>query len=241
MSEELVISEQDPGTIIDNNPKTESSMEIMHVISIDFNYIMYPCIKLYQDLCNEKENASITWNIIENYRGVTKEFLHYDTRSYTKITKMIQSIMYKNPRCKLIGIDKHSDLIDKLSNELDEGNKLDLVNIDFYHDILYSKADKNKALRFSNYNVNNWVGYLFCKDRIESYTWIKAPNSQFYDHNLDGDTPIEFNTVTLDYLDKFIDIPEIWDYIIINFPKYQVPFEYKYLYNLIFELFQRKE
>lgn len=242
MGEELIISEQDPGTVvIDNNNSNETSMEIIHVISIDFNYIMYPCIKLYQDLCHEKENASITWDIIENYRGVSKQFLQYDTRSYMKITKLIQTIMYKNSRCKLVGINYNADIIDNLSKEFDKGNKLDLINIDFYHDILYSKTDKNKVIRFGNYNANNWVGYLFAKNRIEDYTWIKAPNGQLYDHSLDGDTPIEFNIQTLDYLDKLMEIPEIWDYIFVNFPSYQVPFEYKHLYDLIFELFQRKE
>ena len=241
MSEELIISEQDPGTVIvDNSNIDETSMEILHVISIDFNYIMYPCIKLYQDLCNEKENDTVTWNIIENYRGVTKEFLQYDTRSYTKLTKLIQTIMYMNSKCKLVSINKHSDIVDNLKDELLD-KQLDLVNIDFYHDIMYNKDDRANMIDFDKYNSLNWVGYLFSKDKIDKYIWIKAPNSQMYDHSLDGDTKVEFNISTLDYLSILTDIPEIWDYIFINYPKNQVPFEYKHLYDLIFELFQRKE
>ena len=166
MSEELIISEQDPGTVIvDNSNIDETSMEILHVISIDFNYIMYPCIKLYQDLCNEKENDTVTWNIIENYRGVTKEFLQYDTRSYTKLTKLIQTIMSINSRCKLVSIDKHSDIVDNLKDELTD-KQLDLVNIDFYHDIMYNKDDRANMIDFDKYNSLDWVGYLFSKDKI---------------------------------------------------------------------------
>lgn len=243
MSEELIISEQDPGTIIDNN-SSNKSMEIIHVISIDFNYIMYPCIKLYQDLSNEKENAMLTWDLITNYRGVSREFLQYDTRSYTKITKLIQTIMYDtNNRCKLIPIKDHSNICDQFINQ--EGITLDLVNIDFYHDIFYTKDDKNRIINFGTYDSKDWVGNLFLYNKIDSYVWIKAPNSNSFNFGLLEGTNIKFNyedgIKTLDYFDILTDCSDIWDYIFVNFPEHQVPFEYKHLYDLIFELFQRKE
>ena len=102
---------------------------------------------------------------------------------------------------------------------------------------MINSKDRNSISKFNNHNSSNWVGYLLLNNIINSYTWIKAPNSIPYDHRLDGKYEIKFNEETLLNMTE----PDSFDMIIINFPQHQVPYEYKHLYDLIFDLFRKEE
>jgi len=207
-----------------------------NLLSIDFNFIMWPCIKLYHDLTNEKEGSVINWSFIEQVRGLDKCFLQYDAKSYCKIVKLIQK--YTEQGAKLYKTDKHSQCVNYFT---DENIKYNLYNIDFYHDIMINQKDRNNIMKFNKYDSSNWVGYLLLKDKINSYTWIRFPNSISYDTRLNGIYDIRFNEEFLTNMITNNTIPESIDTIVINFPSHQVPYEYKHLYDLIFDLFRKEE
>ena len=228
------------------------------ILSIDFDYIMFPCIRLYNDICEGIENPSITWSNIKYNRGVEDNFLTYDANAYTTIVKLIKAIVDKDNNIDKIAIVEHQNIIDILNKyEFNERNqpdnkdkelsfKYDLLNIDFHHDVLYRAQDRTAIKNFNKYNCSNWVGYLFIKDKIDKYTWIKAANSDMYDNRLSGTYDIKINYESIRLLSdpkKFIEEQETkFDKIFLCFSPQWVPYQYKHLYDLIVDLFEfRKE
>ena len=197
----------------------------MKVLSIDFDYIMYPCIKLYNNLCDGKENPTVTWNMIEQERGIEK-FLCYDANVLMEIAKVIKKNL-KNG-AKLIPINNHDEIIQHLNNE----KIIELLNIDYHHDIIYHSEDINSLTDFEKYDCGNWVGYLQLNNFLKEYTWLKAPSSSLCTINLpDFHYNIlglkDFNSITDDYDCIFFCLSPQW-----------VPYKYHHLYQLIISLVQ---
>ena len=213
---------------------------VQHILSIDFDYIMFPCIKLYNDLCGGGENSTTIWKIIEFGRGVDDKFISYDARSYTSIVKLVKAAIERDKNVKLIPIEEHQEIVDDLKRDENYNDtKYDLVNIDFHHDIFYRATDKNAIMHFDKYNCSDWVGYLILKDKIEKYTWVKAPNSDLYMHNLDGSHDIKFEIASgniFDDIKSFVDT-NTFDKVYLCFSPQWVPYKYKHLYDLIIDLF----
>lgn len=195
----------------------------MKILSIDFDFIMYPCIKLYNNLCNGEENATVSWQNIENQLNI-EPFLRYDANVLLQIAKIIKKNVLQGA-C-LVPIEEHQQIIPYLP----KNEKIDLLNIDFHHDILYNPDDLLKITDLNEYNCSNWVGYLFMHGCINHYTWLKAPQSTPYKIEI---KPFEYDILTLK------DLPNIqndYDYIFFCFSPQWVPYKYKHLYDLILTL-----
>ena len=213
---------------------------VKYILSIDFDYIMYPCIKLYNDISNGSENPTVVWDNIENIRGVDEKFLSYDPKSYNAIVKLVKLAKERSKDVKLIPITNHSEIVTEIKKEEDYNDySYNIINIDFHHDLLYKVGDRTKIVNFDKCDCSNWAGYLMIKDKIEHYTWVKAPNSILYDHHLDGKYDIKFATESNSYLYNpeaiISDYP--FDKIYICLSPQWVPHKYKHLYDLIIELF----
>lgn len=215
---------------------------VKHILSIDFDYIMFPCIKLYNDISSKEKCPADTWNAIEKVRGINDNFLSYDPASYIKIAELIQYTIETN-NAQLISINDHQEIVDILKKEEDyDSSVYDIVNIDFHHDIMYQSGDKAAIKSFDKYKCSNWVGYLMLKDKIHRYTWIKSPNSDLYDHSLDGNNDIKFYTESSRYLDHIKAMVSDHPFTQIFFclsPQW-VPYKYHHLYDLIVKLFGPK-
>lgn len=223
---------------------------IKRLLSIDFDIIMAPCIKLYNDLSSGGENSTVVWNNINNARGLEDKFLSYDANTYKDLVKLVRDIIEFNRECKLVPIIEHHEIIDDLKTQEDyDDTTYDLINIDFHHDIFYRPQDRNLIKSFDKYNCSNWVGYLFLKDKLDKYTWVKAGNSDLYDHQLDGKYKINFFTESLRYIENVYNnisderkfSPVNIDTIYLCLSPQWVPYKYHHLYDLIVELFGRKE
>lgn len=195
----------------------------MKVLSIDFDLIMYPCIKLYNNLCRGNENATVLWQEIENQLNVDK-FLCYDANVLIKIAKIIKNNVLHG--AKLIPIEEHQQIVAYLP----ETEKIELLNIDFHHDILYNPDNLLEMADFGNYNCGNWVGYLFMQDRLSKYSWLKAPQSSLYNMEI---KPFDHTILGLKDLDK---VENNYDYVFFCFSPQWVPYKYRHLYDLILEL-----
>lgn len=199
----------------------------MKVLSIDFDYIMSPCIKLYNSYCAGNENATVSWNRIENELGIEK-FLCYDAESLKQIALLIQRNVQNGAR--LIPIEEHQEIIGKLSN-LSDSEKIDLVNVDFHHDIWYNPDALENIINFDDYSCADWVGYLYFKNKLNSYRWVKAANSDMFNNSTGEEIPLEV-------LGKK-DLPNIendFDVIYFCFSPQWVPYKYRHLYELIIEM-----
>ena len=224
---------------------------VKRLLSIDFDIIMAPCIKLYNDMSNGGENPTVTWNAIEFERGVDEKFLMYDANTYKTLVKLVKMVMDFNIFCNVVPVTAHHEIIDNLKKSLDyDETTYDLINIDYHHDIMYRPQDRNTIKNFDKYNCSNWVGYLMLKDKIDKYTWVKAGNSLAYDHRLDGKTPLDFDVQSLRYIEDGIKYPNslrpdqispinISTIYLCLSPQW-VPYKYHHLYDLIVELFSKE-
>ena len=193
----------------------------MKILSIDFDYIMSPCIKLYNNYCAGDENATVIWDKLEHDLEIEK-FLCYDAQALKKIALLIQRNV-KNG-AELIPIEEHQEIIELLPKE----ETIDLVNIDFHHDIWYSPEAVENINNFNEYNCADWVGYLYLHNRLTSYKWLKAPNSDVY----------KGEEISYEILGKndFANIGNDFSKIFFCFSPQWVPYKYRHLYELIIEM-----
>ena len=155
----------------------DKSNNTIKILSIDFDCIMSPCIKLYNDKCFGNENPTLIWKNLSQERNIDN-FLCYDAKTLEDITLLIQKAV--NSGAVLIPITEHQNIIDNLDMNSDQ--KFDVVNIDFHHDIWYNEENITMIEMFDEYNCANWVGYLIKKNKLNSYTWYNMPNSDLF-HN----------------------------------------------------------
>lgn len=196
----------------------------MKVLSIDFNYIMSTCIKLYRHLCGE-ENTN--WERIE-YELDIERFLCYDG----EILKQLAFLIRKNITngAKIFTIEQHKEIVDIINDFSKENEKVDITNIDWFHDIAGSKEEIENVINFDKYSNTNWIGYLQLKKKLGAYTWVKASNSPTILEEI-----IEQIDLSVEIANKFC-IPELdndYNIICVSFSPAQVPYKYKHLFDLI--------
>ena len=219
----------------------------MKILSIDFDYIMFPCISLYNDMVGGDANPTQMWQQIEFERKL-KEFLSYDANAYAAL----MDICVRNSlnKAKIVPITGHEEIVSYLEQNCEEffnnpsENTVD--NIDFHHDILYNKDDFNEIINHSNASCANWGGYLLFKDLIEEYVWYDAPHSSAFSlnqlfspqemENVEAVQEIKCridNKFKQKHLKDLADIQSDYDIIFICLSPQWVPYQFHHLYHLI--------
>lgn len=174
-----------PNPEIKNSENEMAEGRVVKVLSIDMNYIMYTCIKLYFDSVNPEEYSTITWQALDERRDID-QFLSIDKDAYLKIVKVLKR--YAKLAEKVKFVDHQKDIVNNLVLDND-GIMYEITNFDFYHDLFVDpKKDKQKLKHFNKYNDMNWVGYIDAKEKLFSYHWYSNPNSPVLDQS------IKFNT-----------------------------------------------
>lgn len=132
----------------------------MIIATIDFDIIMAPSIQLYNTLVPAQ-----SWDkLIENPHF---QLCMADTNIYEKIFKYIMKCVKYLDQSHIHFIDSH----DKVLLYINE--KSDIINIDHHHDIGYGNDPDKPDLTCAD-----WVSYLYNKDKLNSYTWIRNINSE---------------------------------------------------------------
>ena len=156
------------------------------VLSIDLDFILEPCIQLYNDLINSDcPNQNIMWEDIMKRRDLSRH-LSVNTENWKFICDLIQRLSGK---CNFyIGYD-HSSLLTAIDQEIKNGLRIpfNVVNIDHHHDILYKEYDKILADKYKDANCANWAYFLGRMNLLNNYFWIKNPNSELYNKEEYGD------------------------------------------------------
>ncbi len=202
-------------------------METLKILSVDFDYIMYPCIKLYNSHVSGAENQAVTWERLEQLLEIDK-YLCYDADAL----KMISGVILKNVMGKAVffPVTDHEEIVDILKK--DNGypsTKFDIVNIDFHHDMYYREEDIAEIKDFGQYNCSDWLGYLYFTGKLESCHWFKAPNSDIYN----GKAEIKISSKK-----DIGNLGNNFDMVFLCLSPQWVPYKYHHLYELLCNVFK---
>lgn len=199
------------------------------ILSIDFDIIMYPCIKLYERQTSGDANPVSLWSHL-NHEFNIDSFVRYDAQVLKNIAKLIQNNV-KNG-AKLYNIDEHHGIVHELKGQENYNDETyELTNIDFHHDLWYSDNDKIDAADFDTYRCNNWIGYLYLQKKLDNLVWVKAPNSEM--------PVIESEEVIINEIKTLGAISELatdFDEIYFCFSPQWVPHQYRHIFDLITSL-----
>ena len=200
----------------------------MKILSIDFDAIMFPCIRLYNEYCYGNENATTIWRQLEFDRDIN-QYLSYDANVYKNIGKII----FKNIKngAKLIPIQEHQMLVDHLKKYDLLDLQFDITNIDYHHDIAYNR-NSFIEMEFDNYTCADWAGYLMTLNPETTLTWVRCPGSSPYNEDIKEFT----NTITIKRIDEIVDLDDDYDLIYFCLSPQWVPYVYHHLYDLLIDL-----
>lgn len=200
----------------------------MKILSIDFDAIMFPCIRLYNEYCYGNENATTIWRQLEFDRDIN-QYLSYDANVYKNIGKII----FKNIKngAKLIPIQDHQMLVDHLKKYDLLDLQFDITNIDYHHDIAYNR-NSFVEMEFDNYTCADWAGYLMTLNPETTLTWVRCPGSSPYNEDIKEFT----NTITIKRIDEIVDLDDDYDLIYFCLSPQWVPYVYHHLYDLLIDL-----
>ena len=200
----------------------------MKILSIDFDAIMFPCIRLYNEHCYGDENSTTIWRQLE-FQCDIQQYLSYDANVY----KNIAQIIFKNVKngAKFIPIQEHQMLVDHLKKHDLLDLQFDITNIDFHHDIAYHR-NSFMEMEFDKYSCADWAGYLLTLNKENTLTWVRCPGSSPYDDQIK-----EFpNSISIKRIDEIVDLDDDYDLIYFCLSPQWVPYVYHHLYDLLVTL-----
>jgi len=166
----------------------------MKVLSIDLDYIMGSVINLYEDLYSTS-NPLMRWKRIYNDESFKESHFYVDNSAliycYHLFLKSIKKKRGKKAPSVSFGYDTDSILF-----SIGDYSDIDLISID-HHDCILgcgtneglgdrSDDDPEEEYEYvqnNRVNSSNWVSWLHCNNKLNSYTWI---------HNSTNDTKDEF-------------------------------------------------
>lgn len=204
---------------------------VKSILSVDFDCIMYPCIKLYNEHITTMENPTVLWNNLERQYGIN-DHLSYDAN----LLRDIQSIMLKNisKGAKFIPIKNHDEIVknDIVTDWISKNYGIILTNVDYHHDLGYDDNIKENIMEFDEYDCSNWVSYLGLKGVISSYYWMKPPTSDMISPDLKEDI-FPDNEMVIQPVSKLLDIKTEYDVVFFALSEHWIPYKYLHLYDLI--------
>lgn len=201
-----------------------------NILSIDFDIVMYPCINLYNGDVDGGDNPTELWRDLEDEYGLENyNILKCDMSIVMEIAKVV-AYYYKLGK-PIYFIDEHQEIVDNLKKEptYDE-DTYNICNVDFHHDLWYRESDFPDILKADEYNCSDWLGYLYLKKKLESFTWLKAPNSdepEFRSYGGDFD----LKTLRIREFNKLYDMN--FDEVYMCLSPQWVPDKFRPYYNLI--------
>lgn len=209
-------------------------MSVKKVLSIDIDYLMSPCINLYNDCIGSDEfQHGNLWDKLNQLRGIDKH-LAYDERSLVELTSLFCNQLRHVPKENIFFAEEHDMILEQLSKI--KGEKFDIYNVDHHHDIYYNPQQKSEVDRFDFACLANWVYYLGKNDKINKYYWVRNENSaRFSDaERIELTFPFDDETYCQDLIKLDHDV--IFDYIFVCRSNDYLPKKCDYLFDLFYRM-----
>lgn len=151
-------------------------IKLKKVLSIDMDFIMGPCIQLYNDMVAGYQNEYDVWERVRKERDI-EPHLRYDENKLAFIFDIFTKGIMDADKDKIMFARNHDSILDLLCTEEGKQYVYDIVNIDHHHDIGYSFDNFREVENFDFASLNNWVWYLNKHNRLRTYTWVRNANS----------------------------------------------------------------
>lgn len=144
----------------------------MNVLSIDFDWIMEPCIEAYNNMVQGSRLGPV--RVWEQIHEIIPNFV--PECDLEKFHKLFFFLLYKGKSLTKddIYIGMNHDEINYFLKNVNE--KIYLYNVDHHHDLGYPSNDEDTNA-FEQLGVGNWVTFLNKEKKLSSYTWIHNKNS----------------------------------------------------------------
>ena len=199
------------------------------------DYILWPCINLYNDMVNASTAPEKIWDTVNKVRQIDKN-IKYDNESLQYIFNVFTNALFKlkdknNVRFAL----NHDAILLDLASQKYENDQFTLFNIDHHHDIYYSKDAMNEVDKYDTATVANWVWYLDKYHKLKQYYWICNANSTFPEGKVDAFGKMD--GLTREKCPQIFDIQE-WDYIFVCNSPHWFPRDYDVFFNMLIETYQ---
>ena len=150
----------------------------MKVLSIDFDWVMEPCIEVYNDFACGRNiiGAAGTWDEIQKkIPAIHSLNLEMDYTKYQELYNLILQVIHDNPNLKIAIRLTHDEIVPIILSLFQNTEyNLSIINIDHHHDLGYANDSYQQC------GCANWVAYLSRSKQIPqlSYQWIHNLNSE---------------------------------------------------------------
>lgn len=149
-----------------------------NILSIDLDFILHPCIRLYDDLVSEDMPYQVMWGEILHKRDCSR-FLSYSKEAFSFIMDIIEKI--PSPEKYPVVVTPYNvNILSTLDTEYKTGRlspPFNIFNIDHHHCLGGTDIDRFELLRYGVPNSSNWVYFLERMKILDRYFWISNKNS----------------------------------------------------------------
>lgn len=207
----------------------------MRVLSIDFDWVMEPCIEVYNDFSRARHviGAKGAWEDIEQKIPMIHQLgLEMDYKKYQELYYLIMGVIQENPNIKIAIRSEHDMIIPIIKSYFSSKDyTLSLINVDHHHDLGYVGDTYEEC------GCANWVMHLARDKNIPhlSYQWIHNTNSEMGQHESIPCSLMENNSTQL----VNIDIANI-DLLFLCSSWEWVPMKYGPLFDILQNIIRRK-
>ena len=207
----------------------------LNILSIDMDYILEPCINLYNDLVLASQSPDKIWENLNKLRNID-EHISYNEDNLRYIFNIFTLALskLKNKENVTFAVNHDAILFDLASSKY-LNNTFTIYNIDHHHDIYYSEVAKKDVDDYNAPNVANWVWYLDKYEKISQYNWICNKNSFFPEQEIKS-----FGKMDAFERDKIPQIFEVkeWDYIFVCHSPHWFPRKYDMFLDMLMDIYK---
>lgn len=207
-----------------------------NVLSIDLDYILAPCISLYNDLVNASTPPEKIWDTIAKVREADKHLSYDDANLHFVFNVFTNALTKLKDKSKVTFALNHDAILLDLATEEYVNDTFTLYNIDHHHDIFYSEQSRIDVDRYSVANVSNWIWYLDKNQKIKQYNWICNKNSTFPPKDLTTHGKMDAHLAE-NISEELLNVSE-WDYIFICNSPHWFPRKYDVFFDMLMTIYK---
>lgn len=210
-------------------------MSNKNILSIDLDYILAPCINLYNDLVNASAAPERVWEDINKLRQLDKH-ISYDDKNLKYVFDLFTNALskLKNKDAVTFALN-HDAILFELANEKYKDDTFTVFNVDHHHDIYYSEQGRLDVDKFNIAGVANWIWYLDKNKKVTQYNWVCNSNSFFPEKEVNSNGKMD--AFTADKIPAIFDVKE-WDYIFVCNSPHWFPRDYDVFFEMLIAIYQ---